>query len=403
MKTKVAVASVASVVFAIGLAAGRAGVLSTSVETGAAPPADLSDGVAVRTDWPAGRRADLAKAIAAAPDRPMKQCGLVGVAGGAHVQVSSSDPQDVLLPIPQLTVGQVPLCFYLTADPPDALAELRLRTREGRNVVAGVRLAGGRRDVRLTWSAVVLLAPNAVTPDDTSAEPYLAESPCVQAKADEVVRVAAATWPASGKPAEFAAAIQRHVAASKRREQPRSLDAVGILKSGESGICTANANLAAAMMRSKGIACRTVAVVPPTAQKLEMHRIAEYHDGGRWVAFDPSSLQTDVPARPWQNVVMARTTPTDERLAMTPRRGAMVGCPYGHEIELLGLGVNLSGQDFFWTLAKPLAEFEPTDEAARSAAEAWKRYLTTGASSDAQFKAASAKTAAEFAQALRPK
>ena len=71
--------------------------------------------------------------------------------------------------------------------------------------------------------------------------------------------------------------------------------------------------LAAALMRAKGIACRSVAVVPPIGQRLEMHRIAEYHDGERWVAFDPSSLQTDVPARPWQNVVMARTTPADER------------------------------------------------------------------------------------------
>ena len=36
-------------------------------------------------------------------------------------------------------------------------------------------------------------------------------------------------------------------------------------------------------------------------------------------------------------------------------------------------------------------------------AEAWKRYLATGTPTDAQFKAASAKTAAEFADAIRRK
>jgi hypothetical protein len=43
---------------------------------------------------------------------------------------------------------------------------------------------------------------------------------------------------------------------------------------------------------------------------------------------------------------------------------------YGQEVELLTPGVILIGQDFFWTMATPLAEFEPTDEATRLAAAA---------------------------------
>ncbi len=86
---------------------------------------------------------------------------------------------------------------------------------------------------------------------------------------------------------------------------------------------------------------------------------------------------------------------------MKPRMGSMKGCLYGQEIELLSTGVNLSGQDFFWTMAKPLTAFEPTDEAIRSAAATWNRYLETGTLTQGQLKTASAKTAAEFGEFLR--
>ena len=153
-------------------------------------------------------------------------------------------------------------------------------------------------------------------------------------------------------------------------------------------------------MRSKGVACRSVAVVPTIGQKLEMHRVAEFFDG-RWKAFDPSSLRPDVPAKPWHNIIMAKTTTEDERAAMTPRMGAMVGCPYGQELELLTKGVTLFGEDFFWTEARPLAEFEPGEEAGKLAADAWRDYLKTGTA--AKNEAASATSAAELLERLRKK
>jgi hypothetical protein len=333
----------------------------------------------------------------------MRGSGLAGAMGGARVQVTSTDPQEVILPIPQLAGGQVPLCYFISATPADAATELRLRARDDCNVVVAVRLAGKKQEVRITWAAVVLLAPRAVTPDRTPAEPYRAATPCVQSGADEVVQLAAATWAKTGKATDFAANIQRHIRDMKRVERPRSLDAVGIIRSGENGICTANANLAAALMRSRGIACRSVAVIPPIGQRLEMHRIVEVVEDGRWAPFDPSSLQADIPTRPWQNIVMARTTPRDEEAAMRPRMGAMLGCPYGQEIELLTPGVTLFGPDFFWTLAVPLAEFDPSEEAAGRAARAWARYLETGALTRGQLRAGSAKTAAELAELLDEK
>lgn len=361
-------------------------------------PEKMSPGVVINQDGLEEPHADLKQALTEGAAGMMKQDGLAGVTGGAHFKLTANSPQEVILPIPQLVDGQVPLCYFIRCTPAESVDEYRLRQRDDENMVVHVRFEGGRREVQLDWSSVVLFVSSAVTPNTTVPEPYRAATSSAQAEAAEIVKLAAETWPASGNAAEFAAQIQRYVQQSQRKEQPRSLDALGILRSGENSICTANANLAAALMRAKGIACRSMAVVPPISQRLEMHRVVEFFDDNRWVTFDPSSLQTDIPAQPWQNVIMAKTTVWDEKMAATPRMGAMLGCPYGQEVELLSSGITLWGQDFFWSMAKPLAEFEPDEESVRMATESWQRYLETGRLTQAQIKAASAKTAAELAK-----
>jgi len=396
------------VIVAAGILAGLAGAL-VGIYWGALQtttnvvPENISSGVAVQQDGMVGPHAELDKAITATPAGVMKQSGLAGATGGVHLKLTSGGPQEVILPIPQLADGQVPICYFIRCTPPDAADEFRLRTREDCNVVVSVRLAGRGREVQFAWSAVVLLTPRTATPNTTPPEPYRTATPCAQSQAAEIGKLAADIWPGTGKATDFAARIQRHIQLTKRKEQPRSLDALGILRSGENSICTANANLAAALMRAKDIACRSVAVVPPISQRLEMHRIAEFFDDNRWQSFDPSSLRTDIPAKPWQNIIMAKTTPWDEQVSMKPRMGSMAGCPYGQELELLSPGVTLWGQDFFWSMAKPLAEFEPTDEAVRLAIEGWNRYLETGTLTQGQLKAASAKTGAALAEDLQTK
>jgi hypothetical protein len=359
-------------------------------------------GAIIRQDGLADLQAEVEKRVASAPAGMMKNSGLAGAMGGARVKVLASESQEVLLPMPQLADSQVPICYFVSSTPADAVTEFRLRKRDDSNVVVAVSLSGTKQDVQIAWSSVVLLAPRSITPDRTPADPYGKATACVQSGADEITKLATKTWPNTGKPSEFAANIQRHIRGMQRIAQPRSLDALGILKSGEN-ICTANANLAAALMRSKGIACRSLAVIPPISQRLEMHRIVEFFENGHWAPFDPSSLQADIPAKPWHNIIMARTTIEDEAKAMKPRMGAMLGCPYGQEIELLTPGVTLSGQDFFWTLAKPLAEFEPTEAATPLAAEAWTRYLETGTLSQGQLKAGAAKSAAELVELFNKK
>jgi hypothetical protein len=393
--------AIVSLGLSIGFAGALVGLFARESSSDLTPK--ISQGIAIRQDGLPRLQVELKKSIESAPARVMKHSGLAGAVGGTHVKVTSGDSQEVLLPIPQLADGQVPICYFINGTPPEAVTEFRLRRSEDCNVVASVRLAGNSRDVQVRWCAVILLASGNITPNATAPDPYRAATPCVQSQADEIVKLAKDMWPNTGNVSEFAGVIQRHIREMKRNGQPRSLDALGILRSGESGICTANANLASALMRCKGIACRTIAVIPPMSQRLEMHRVVEFFANGRWLTFDPSSLHADVPTRPWQNIIMAKTTTWDEQMAMRPRMGSMLGCPYGQEVELLTTGVNLGGQDFFWTMARPLAEFAPTDEAVRLATEAWNHYLKTGTLTQGQIKAASAKTATELVEFLRVK
>jgi hypothetical protein len=134
-----------------------------------------------------------------------------------------------------------------------------------------------------------------------------------------------------------------------------------------------------------------------------MHRVVEYFDGGHWLKFDPSSVQKDIPMKPWQNIVMARTTIADEQLAMKPRMGVSPGCPYGQELEFTDNGVSFAGKDFFWTIGKPLAELEATDEAIELATREWQRFLASGKLSPAQINAGSATNAPSFVEALKGK
>jgi hypothetical protein len=341
--------------------------------------------------------------LASAPRGAMRAGGLAVVMGGARIRLLEAGEHELLLPIPQADAAQVPLGFAITAQPREAVIRYRVQQREG-NSVAGVRLTGGRDlDVRLEWSAMVLIAdrPASAGHDDPSA--YLRKTPCAQSDDARVRALASRLWPADGRIDRFAANIQAHIGGMKQQAPPRSMDAVGILASGANWICTANANLAVALLRSRGVPARSLAVVPMIGRRLEMHRVVEYREGGRWRRFDPSSVSTEIPMSPWQAVVMARTTIADEERSMKPRMGSSLGCPFGQELELSDGGLALSGDDFFWTVGKPAAEFDAGIEVFDSAKAAWDAFLKNGRLSRSQIEAASADSAQGLLDAFRPK
>jgi hypothetical protein len=365
---------------------------------------ELPPGVVIKLAGMDARHTELAAFVKSAAAKVMSQPGLVGVMGGAHVRLLKSGTHEILLPLPQLADGQVPVCYYIHSTPQGAATEYRLKERDHSNVIVSVRLQGDRdQEVQIDWSAVVLVTGKMVSPNGANPDSYRPSSACVQSESKEIKKLAQELWPPNNQVKDYAGNVQRFVREMKQRKPPRTLDALGILDSGANGICTANANLALALLRKKGIASRSMAVIPPTSQRLEMHRIVEYAEDNQWLAFDPSSLHADVPMKPWQSVIMAKTTIADENLAGTPRMGAMVGCPYGQELEVASAGITPWGAEFFWTIAKPLAEFQPDDEVITLATESWKQYLRNGELSPGQIAAQSAKNSTELLQSLKAK
>jgi hypothetical protein len=389
--------SLARLAAALAIAAGYDGRSASS-------PGEVSSGIVIEQSDLALLQDQATTAVKSAPTRTLKSGGLIGVLGGARVKLLSDGAHEVLLPMPQLSESQIPLCYAITSTPREAGKEYRIGQRLGSNAVVTVRLQGPLdQEVQLDWSSIILVADRPFSPDRKVPPQYLQETPCVQSGARSVRALAERLWPADGRVDQYAANIQEFIRGMKQEKQPRSLDALAILESGANWICTANANLAAALLRSKNICARSIAVIPPTGQHLEMHRIVEYSDGGPWHAFDPSSLQKDIPLKPWQNVVMARATLADEEMAMKPRLGSALGCPYGQELEMLDSGITLWGKDFFWTMSKPLVGFEPSDPAVNAARMEWRRFLDTGKLSPTQIKAASATDNAALLEALGAK
>lgn len=364
-------------------------------------PEKLSAGIIMEQSELVQVQEQATEAVTSAPASTMKRAGLVGILGGAQVRLLKAGTHEVLLPMPQLTETQIPVSYAIITTPRDAGKIYRIRTREGSNVVVSVQLHGSRhQEIQIDWSSIILIGDRTISPDHSLPEAYLQATSCVQSQAEQVRTLADKLWPASGKTEEYGANIQAFVRSMKQEKHPRSIDALGILESGANWICTANANLATALLRTKGVPSRSIAVIPPTSQRLEMHRIVEYFDDGQWHQFDPSSLQKEIPMKPWQNIIMARTTITDEDIAMKPRMGTSLGCPYAQELEFLDDGITLWGNDFFWTMGKPLAEFEASGEVIDLARMEWDRFLETGKLGQKQVKAISATDSAGLLEAL---
>ncbi|MFO0012592.1 MAG: transglutaminase domain-containing protein [Planctomycetota bacterium] len=317
--------------------------------------------------------------------------GTVGALGGARFKLMKTGTLLVTMPLPQVVDGQVPVSFCIRCTPSNAVVEYRVERRDESNDVLRVKLKGDRgQEVQLEWASVVLIAGKPESQGQSLHDAYRTATVCVQSDSLEIQSLAENLWPASGDVQEYAQKIQRFIRDMKQRKPPRSLDALGILDSGMNGVCTANANLALALLRAKNIPSRSMAVIPPNGQRLEMHRIVEYVDNARTFRFDPSSVSADVPMQPWQTIIMAKSTISDEDLSMKPRMGVMLGCPYGQEAELPKEGIVFTGQDMFWTMAKPLAEFDPSDAAVSLAREGWTRFLKEGVMREGQVQSAKA-------------
>jgi len=344
---------------------------------------------------------ELAELMEKSTSKTMSGTGTVGALGGARFKLMKTGTHIVTMPMPQIVDSQVPISFCIRSTPSNAVVEYRVERRDESNDILSVKLKGDRgQEVQLEWASVVLIAGKPESRGQSLPDAYRAATACVQSDSPEIQALAVKLWPATGDVQEYARNIQRFIRDMKQRKPPRSLDALSILDSGMNGVCTANANLALALLRAKDIPSRSMAVIPPNGQRLEMHRIVEYGPEARAFYFDPSSVSADVPMQPWQTMIMAKSTIADEDLSMKPRMGVMLGCPYGQEAELPEAGIVFTGQDMFWTMAKPLAEFEPSEAAVSVAREAWTNFLKEGVMREEQIHAAKASDSDQLTRSL---
>jgi hypothetical protein len=365
-------------------------------------PEAPSRGVVIQPKEWGALHEDLAERIKKSNSNTMTGPGMVGGLGGARFKLVTTGTHIVTMPLPQMVDGQVPVCFCIRSTPSNAVVEYRVERRDELNDVLRVILKGDRgQEVELEWASVLLIAKETESHVQSLPETYRNPTACVQSESTEIQALAEKLWPANSDVHEYAGNIQQFIRDMKQRKSPRSLDALGILGSGMNGVCTANANLALALLRAKDIPSRSMAVIPPNGQRLEMHRIVEYRDDKATSYFDPSSVSADIPMQPWQTMIMAKSTIADEDLSMKPRMGVMIGCPYGQEAELPKSGVLFTGQEFFWTMAKPLAEFDPSDATVSLAREAWAKFLEEGLMRKGQIDASKASDSNELADFLR--
>lgn len=369
---------------------------------GQQPPA-VAAPTALSADAMAKRHVTLTKQLETAAALQLTDGGLCGVHCSANVRLSGKAEAVIQLPLPQLLAGQVPIDFTFAAEPPTALRQLAIVHDEHGGSALQATVQGKRGDdVRFAWSAVVLLAERPEPATAAMQKEFVAATACAEADHADVVACAKDLAPADATPATVAVALRAWIARQSRKQPLQHFGALSLLQNGNHGICTINANFAAAVLRQRGVPTCSLAVVPTNGMQLEMHRIVAWAADDVWHRFDPSGVHAAVPMRTCDSVVVACTSIADEQRAAKPRMSAPIGCPWGQEMEIVRGPAFAFGTEFFRTQAKPLAAFAVDDAALAAARAAWQRFLANGALDAAAERAAAARDEATFAAAWRP-
>jgi transglutaminase-like putative cysteine protease len=270
---------------------------------------------------------------------PLDGPGVVRARAQAAVATRGKADVGVLtFPIPGTYRDQVPLTFDVKVEPPGALKSYRwVRRPDGRNWLCEVTVAPKQDGAQVRWEALVLVdrgkndplpraaqpeAPEETAPWTRSTACVQSDDPAVRAKAEELAKGTAGVEPYARRVIEFTAHHQ-----GKGGVPFDALDARKGLDCG--GSCTSRANLAAALLRARGIPARTVAHLPTWSGPLYEHWLVEYwHPGAGWVWLE-SSLGQFRPL-PCTLVVLGVANPEDEDRAFDPlqTRQVMPGAPY---------------------------------------------------------------------------
>jgi len=245
----------------------------------------------------------------------------------------------VTFPIPIETAYQVPLCFEVMVDPPENFRKFRwIKRPDGHNWLVEITVCPFHEPTDVSWRALVLVDDKPRGPLPRVSEPEVPEAAarwlrgtaCVQSDDPDITTKA-------GELAEPQDDIESYVRAvidfvRSNRGKPgvnfSTLDARKALDAG--GSSTGKANLAAALLRARGLPARTVAQVATWSGPLYEHWLVEYwHPGAGWI-WAESTLGR---MQPGTNsvVVLNIANPEDEDRAFDEalgHSGVALGVPY---------------------------------------------------------------------------
>ena len=293
---------------------------------------DGSAGVAIRREGMAERETELAKRIGRPDAGDEGERARRG--DGRSPRPGVRRPQEVLLPVPQLAGGQVPVCYFIgrnrpTPSPSSACGSGRGATSSSASAWRG-RSGRCRSPGRRSSCCAAGRYPG---PHAGRAVPQA--TACVQAEAEEV----RSSPPTPGRRRQAGRVRREHPAARPGHEASRPAPVARRRRHPQE---RRERHLHGERQPGRG----------PDAG--EGHRLPvgggrSRRSGSGWRCTGSSSTSTaaggsrstrrrshaDIPAKPWQNIVMAKTTVAGRAGGDEAADGGDARCPYGQEIELL--------------------------------------------------------------------
>lgn len=267
--------------------------------------------------------------------------GVLLASAATHVRPGETGKSGrVTFPIPGTYRSQIPLTFDIEVDPPEAFLGFRWKQREdGINWLCEINVQPPEDGAEVRWRSHVLVSdfekrdlPATEAPEvPEGTEQWLRSTACVQCD-DPAIQEKAEELAASTKDLEAYVKKVVQFTVHNPGKPGVAFDALDARKGLDCrGSCTSRANLAAALLRCRGIPARTLAHLPAWWKgPLYEHWLVEYwHPGAGWVWAESSTTQIQPPD--WQIVVLNVANPEDEDRSFDTEishSGVMLGAPY---------------------------------------------------------------------------
>ena len=246
----------------------------------------------------------------------------------------------VTFPIPIRYRDQAPLAMRLTSNRKGAIRSHRFYRRpDGLNWLCEVRVRPDAKPTQIGWEglvysrapqiAVLPKASQPVVPPE--AAPWLKRTKCVQTDSPLIIARAQALAKDDPDVETYVRRVIRFTCDNRGGNQAwNRLDAEMSLLCAGGGTCTNRANLAAALLRLRGIPARTVAHLPTWAygEALFTHWLVEYwHPGIGWTSAESTWGEFKPPA--YTTAIVAISSPEDEEASFDPMqtRWVLPGAP----------------------------------------------------------------------------